>query len=134
MRDHRKLRAFEVADTLVVGIYRWTTTFPAEERFGLTSQLRRAAVSITSNIVEGSARSSEREYARFLEMAFSSACEVKYQIDLALRLEFGRPDEGQALQLVSNSTVNLLSRLLQHLDPGLRSESEVRGPKPEVQS
>lgn len=134
MRDHRKLKAFEAADDLVFGIYRWTKGFPAEERYGLSNQLRRAAVSITGNIVEGSARSSEREYFRFLEMSFSSSCEVKYQLGLALRLEFGSAEEGRALELLSQSTTNLLARLLQYLERDLQSESssEVRGPKSEV--
>ena len=66
MRDHTKLRAFELADQLAVCIYKETRSFPREEMFGLTSQLRRAAVSIASNIVEGSARFSEAEYLHFL--------------------------------------------------------------------
>ena len=120
MRDHRKLKAFEAADELVLGIYRWTKNFPSEEKFGLTSQLRRAAVSITSNIVEGSARSSAREYIRFMEMAFSSSCEVKYQIGLAIRLEFGSADQGKSLELLSQTATNLLARLLQFLERDLR--------------
>src|ERR1035437_5137372 len=59
MRDHTKLRAFELADQLAVAIYKTTRSFPREKMFGLTSQLRRAAVSIASNIVEGSTRFSE---------------------------------------------------------------------------
>lgn len=87
MRDYRKLEAFQRAHQLVLAVYRLTKAFPAEERFGLTSQLRRAAISITSNIVEGSARDSESEYRRFIEIAHASSWEVEYQIQLAVELE-----------------------------------------------
>ena len=83
MRDHRKLRAFELADDLVLAIYSATKTFPQDEMFGLTSQLRRASVSIASNIVEGSARNSEADFLRFLDMAFGSIREVEYQLTIA---------------------------------------------------
>ena len=72
MRDHTKLRAFELADELVLKIYQATKDFPKEETYGLTSQMRRAVVSVPSNIVEGCARASQGEYVRFLEIAFVS--------------------------------------------------------------
>jgi four helix bundle protein len=71
-----------LADELAINVYKATAGFPREEIFGLTSQLRRAAVSIASNIVEGSARFSEAEYVHFLNMAYGSAREVEYQISL----------------------------------------------------
>jgi four helix bundle protein len=88
MRDHTKLRAFELADELVVLIYSSTKGFPKEEMYGLTSQLRRAAVSVPSNIVEGCARSTKVEYHRFLELAFGSLRELSYQFGLSIRLGY----------------------------------------------
>jgi four helix bundle protein len=88
MRDHTKLRAFELADELAFLIYQLTSKFPREEVYGLTSQMRRAAVSIPSNIVEGCARESQSEYLRFLEIAFGSLRELHYQYGLAKRLGF----------------------------------------------
>ena len=87
-RDHRKLRIFKLADSLVMDIYKITKAFPDDERYGLTSQLRRAAVSSASNIVEGCARRSEREYGNFLNIANGSACEARYVLSIALRLEY----------------------------------------------
>ncbi len=69
MRDHTKLRAFDLADTLAVEIYKLTRGFPKEELFGLVSQMHRAAVSIPSNIVEGCARHTEADYIHFLDIA-----------------------------------------------------------------
>jgi four helix bundle protein len=88
MRDHTKLRAFELADQMALLIYQKTKDFPREEVFGLTSQMRRAAVSAASNIVEGSARFSLADYIRFLDIAYGSVREVEYQISLAHRLGY----------------------------------------------
>lgn len=86
MRDHSKLKAFVLADEIALLIYRLTQSFPKEEMFGLTYQMRRAAVSAASNIVEGCARESQAEYLRFLEIAFGSLREVHYQLSLVQRL------------------------------------------------
>jgi len=88
MRDHTKLRAFEMADAVVMLVYQVTAGFPREEMYGLTSQMRRAAVSVTSNIVEGCARDSQADYLRFLHMAFGSLRELHYQIGLSKRLGY----------------------------------------------
>ncbi len=88
MRDHRNLRAFLLADELAMLIYRESVNFPKEELFGLTSQIRRAAVSVASNIVEGCGRSSDIDFLRFLDMANGSLRELQYQISLAQRLGY----------------------------------------------
>ena len=96
MRDHTKLRAFELADELAMLVYQITAEFPKEELFGLTSQIRRAAVSVASNIVEGCARDSEADYLRFLNIAFGSLRELHYQLNLSKRLGF-LPNEDSSL-------------------------------------
>jgi four helix bundle protein len=88
MRDHRKLRAFELADEVTLLIYKLTKDFPKEEIYALTSQMRRAAISIPSNIVEGCSRESQKEFNRFLQIAFGSLRELHYQLTLAFRLEY----------------------------------------------
>ena len=85
MRDHTKLRAFVLADEVALLTYRGTKKFPKNEIYGLTSQMRRAAVSVPSNIVEGCARVSQVEFLRFLEIAFSSLRELHYQFGLSER-------------------------------------------------
>ena len=88
MRDHLKLRAFELADEVALMVYEVTRVYPREEVYGLVSQMRRAAVSVPSNIVEGCARESESEYVRFLEIAFASLRELHYQAGLSTQLGF----------------------------------------------
>ena len=115
MRDHRKLRAFELADQLTLLIYKVTASFPREEQFGLTSQMRRAAVSIPSNIVEGCARDSSADYLRFLNIAFGSLREVEYQASLANRL--GYLADFQSLEALITETCKVLGALIRSLRP-----------------
>ncbi len=115
MRDYRKLRAFELADELVLSVYYATRSFPREEMFGLTSQLRRAAVSIPSNIVEGSARDSLADYLRFLNIAFSSAQEVGYQISLASKLGYLGKKDQEKLEPKTHELAKVLNGLISAL-------------------
>lgn len=86
MRDPKTLRVFAEADALVPYVYEWTTHLPADERYGLTSQIRRSAVSVPSNLVEGCSRESEADFRRFVEIALGSAMELRYQLRLAANL------------------------------------------------
>ena len=96
-RDHRKLDVFVLADEMAVRVYQSTVNFPNAEIYGLRAQIRRAAISVPTNIVEGCSRRSNREYVRFLEVAFGSCREVNYLLDLASRLDVLEPDAAREL-------------------------------------
>lgn len=87
-RDHRKLHVFCLADSLLIAVYGATRILPASERFGLQGQLRRSALSAATNIVEGSARRTLREYVSFLNVASGSTAEVVYLLSVARRLGY----------------------------------------------
>jgi four helix bundle protein len=88
MNDFRKLKAWHKAHALAVAVYRATSAFPATERFGLVSQMRRAAVSVPANIAESCGRRSRRDEAHLRQVAFGSACELEAELLLALDLGF----------------------------------------------
>jgi four helix bundle protein len=115
MRDHTKLRAFELADEVVVLVYRMTKEFPKEEIYGLTSQMRRAAVSVPSNIVEGCARSTETEYLRFLEIAFGSLRELHYQAAFSCRLGYSTDSVFKSVEEKIVETEKVLNGLIRSL-------------------
>ena len=112
MRDHTKLRAFELADKVAVLVYQVTAGFPKEELYGLTSQMRRAAVSVPSNIVEGCARDSQAEYLRFLIIAFGSLRELHYQLGLSKRLGFLQNQDSSLIESTIVETEKVLNGLI----------------------
>jgi len=93
MRPHEKLDLWKKAIEFVVSVYKITEHFPKDEKFGLTSQLRRASVSIVANVAEGAARRSEKEFRQFLSHSQGSASEVDTELVIAQRLDYLlRPD------------------------------------------
>ena len=115
MRHHTKLRAFELADALAVAVYECTRGFPRDERFALTSQLRRAAVSVASNVVEGCARATHKDYVHFLGMAYGSARELEYQLSLARRLGYVSMEDHAQVGAQASETCRVLGGLLRSL-------------------
>jgi len=112
MRDHKKLRAFELSDEIVELVYKVTAKFPKEELYGLTSQIRRAAVSVPSNIVEGCARDSQADFLRFLYIAFGSLRELHYQLGLSDRLDFLNKADALLLEPKIVETEKVLNGLI----------------------
>jgi len=113
-RNHRTLRVWQEAVELVVQVHRNTRSFPREEIYGLTSQMRRAAVSVPSNIAEGFARSGTRELLHYLNMAAASLSELDTHVEIARRLEYLR----DASEL--SESVDRVSRLLAALVTSLK--------------
>ena len=88
MRDFRKIQVWQKAHKFTLKIYKITTTFPQDERFGLVSQIRRATASIPTNIAEGAGRETQKEFARFIHIATGSASEVEYLLLLSHELGY----------------------------------------------
>jgi four helix bundle protein len=115
-RDPRKLRVFALANSLVPAIYEHTRSFPADERFGLVVQMRRAAVSIPANTVEGCGRRKTQDYLRFLSIANGSAYELGYLAGLSARLGMMAPDDADALSSQAGHIAASLTALIESLD------------------
>ena len=88
MRNYERLRVWQAAHSLSLDVYRATQEFPASEKYGLTSQFRKSAVSIGSNLAEGGGRSTQADLRRFVDIALGSACELEYQLRLSRDLGF----------------------------------------------
>ena len=93
----QKLEVWQSARKLSHRIYQLTRSFPPEEQFGLTSQLRRAAISVVANIAEGAGRNSDKDFAHFLEQAYGSAMEIAAQLYLALDEHYAKPEDVDPL-------------------------------------
>jgi len=108
MKDFRNLKVWEKAHLLTLKIYKLTEQYPREELYGLTSQIRRASVSIPTNIAEGCVRSSDADFSRFLYIALGSTSELEYLILLSKDLKFIKNE----LQVELNNEVNEIKKML----------------------
>lgn len=115
IRSFRDLVAWQKAVDLCQTIYEASRRFPADERFGLVAQMRRAAVSVASNIAEGYGRRSKGDYLRFLNAALGSLCELETQLILAIRLDFVSGDDLAHSMTLLRDVDRLLSALIRAL-------------------
>ncbi len=116
MGDYRQLQVWSKSHALVLRVYAATATFPREEQFGLTTQIRRAATSIPANIAEGAGRNGDAEMARFLRIALGSANELEYEFVLARDLTYLDAETHRALA----GDLDEIKRMLAPLEARLR--------------
>jgi four helix bundle protein len=116
MRNYEELRCWKAAHTLTLNVYRETSKFPSDERLGLSAQIRRACVSIGSNIAEGAGRSTDADFARFLDIAIGSCSEVHYQLRISADLNYIHQSTFESL----GDNANHVRRSLFNLTTALR--------------
>ena len=114
VKSHKDLKVWQEAVNLVVVIYEISENFPSKEIYGLTSQIRRASVSVPSNIAEGAGRKGKKEFARFLYIALGSLSEVETQLEIAYRLKY--LNEAETITQRIYFIRKMLSNLIKSLD------------------
>ena len=115
-RDYTKKKAWQLADALALSVYKATKEFPKSEIWGLTSQMRRAAVSVPANIVEGSARRNRNEYLQFLYIAMSSLAELNYYIRFTKELGYLDTNRYEKLWAKAQEGLRTLQGLISYIE------------------
>jgi len=128
--SYRDLEVWQKSRKLVSRVYKLTATFPKEELFGLTSQLRRAAVSVPSNIAEGKSRRATKDYMRFLDIAYGSVAEVETQLFIACDLGYTTAKKIAKLLEDYSEVGRMLNGLLNSLEKKMNIVPESRIPNP----
>ena len=116
MKDFRQLKVWQKAHELTLAVYQLTATFPREELYGLSSQLRRAGSSIAANLAEGCGRNGDAELARFCSMAMGSASELEYHLLLGRDLKLIKDKDYEALDHRTTELKRMLAALMQKLN------------------
>lgn len=119
MQAYRKLHVWAKAMDLVDEIYKVSASFPREEMYGLTSQLRRSAISVPSNIAEGSQRNSSKEFIQFLAIAYSSLAEVETQLEISFRQKYLKKEQLDKLFNLTSEVGRMLNGLMTSVDKKL---------------
>lgn len=114
-RNIREYEVFQLSHQIVLKIYSATRSFPAEEKYGLTSQMRRSAYSVPMNLIEGGAKFSEGEFKRFVDIAIGSNAELDYQLDLSKDLRYLNESSYQDLKKDADIVGKMLNKLMQKL-------------------
>jgi four helix bundle protein len=114
-RAHKKLEIWQESVALATFIYEITGTFPKSELYGLTSQMRRAAISVPSNIAEGAARFSSKEFCQFLNIAGGSLSEIDTQIEIASNLKYLSNEQRHEIEIRLESISKKLAGLIAHI-------------------
>ena len=115
MKNFRDLKVWHKAHALTLETYRLSASFPSDERYNLTAQLRRSAASIPSNIAEGCGRTGDREFKRFLQIAMGSASELEYQLLLSRDLEYMKEESYSSTQAHLEEVKKMLAGLIKKL-------------------
>jgi len=115
LKSYKELNVWQKAYSLCLNIYKLTGSFPGEEKYGLTSQIRRSAVSVPSNIAEGYGRKSTKEYLQLLYIAYGSVCELETQLLLAGDLGYGKAADLEKLQQDIGDVERMLKGLIKSL-------------------
>jgi four helix bundle protein len=123
VQSYRELLVWQKSMELVRSVYEVTKTFPNEERFGLASQIRRAAVSVPSNIAEGQGRNSTREFLRHLSISYGSLMETETQVLIAEMQTYVTPQQSEALMLQSAEIGRMINGLVQSLERKIASSN-----------
>lgn len=116
LNSYRDLLVWQKSMDLVELVYRPTTDYPKYEQYGLTSQIRRAAVSIPANIAEGRRRGTKKDFYRFLQMAYGSGAELETLVDISVRLKYGDPQNRSKVISILSETMKMLNGMLKALN------------------
>ena len=116
MRDYKKIKAYQHANKLVLAVYSLSKNFPKHEIYGLTSQIRRASISVPTNIAEGASRQHKKDYLNFLYNSRGSVAEVEYLLELASNLDYLNIEDFNKVDLIRQEAAKTLSGLIESVE------------------